>query len=285
MTKLGVGVVACVIALSGRALATEPPAALTVIGERQQTDQERIARELRRITKGKYTPTGALPQISADAIGRDLPHLRFYALVFPQWPLGVAPPFPLSSSNVIAVSDAGTVTVMTEPTALLRLFNTNRHLKDPRMILLAWLNLTWHFSDDRFFKFDVGQNITITPQGDRTLASGKDVVQPRGGDQGEIDVTLIIAANGHLIAASDNRNVRPGIRPICQATKLLDPDPIVRGMAEQCLLVMGSRARAYLDEQRAKASPELQTAIDAMWQRILEREKSLQEPPTTQPSP
>jgi len=60
-----------------------------------------------------------------------------------------------------------------------------------------------------------------------------------------------------------------GVRPICQATKLLDCDPLVGRMAEQDILVMGSLAKEYLDEQRAKAKPELRQAIDLIWQRIV----------------
>ena len=44
-------------------------------------------------------------------------------------------------------------------------------------------------------------------------------------------------------------------------------------MAEQDLLIMGRAAKPYLDEQRAKASPALQQAIDRIWQRILDAEK------------
>jgi hypothetical protein len=49
---------------------------------------------------------------------------------------------------------------------------------------------------------------------------------------------------------------------------LLDPDPIVREMAEQALLYMGLSARDYIMEQRAKASPRLREAIDRLWRRI-----------------
>ena len=59
------------------------------------------------------------------------------------------------------------------------------------------------------------------------------------------------------------------MRPICQSTKLLDSDPIVRKMAEQDLLIMGKAAKPYLDEQRAKVSPPLRDAIDKIWQQIL----------------
>jgi hypothetical protein len=39
-------------------------------------------------------------------------------------------------------------------------------------------------------------------------------------------------------------------------------------MAEQDLLYMGHAAKEYLSEQRAKAKPKLQRAIDEIWERI-----------------
>jgi hypothetical protein len=51
---------------------------------------------------------------------------------------------------------------------------------------------------------------------------------------------------------------------------LLDPDPLVGRMAEQDILVMGKSAKAYLDEQRAKAKSELKAAIDHIWKRIVD---------------
>ena len=59
------------------------------------------------------------------------------------------------------------------------------------------------------------------------------------------------------------------MRPICQATKLLDPDPVVRRMAEDAILLMGKPAKEYLDGQRARATPALREAMDRIWQRIL----------------
>jgi hypothetical protein len=44
-------------------------------------------------------------------------------------------------------------------------------------------------------------------------------------------------------------------------------------MAEQDLLCMGRAAKSYLDEQRAKAGPELQKAIDRIWQRIVDDDR------------
>src|SRR5262249_13869735 len=93
-------------------------------------------------------------------------------------------------------------------------------------------------------------------------------VDPAGGNKGEVKATLTFK-EGKLTAADTKVSLSPGVRPICQATKLLDPDPIVRGMAEQSIRVMGSAAKPYLDEQRAKASPELRAAIDRMWEKIV----------------
>jgi hypothetical protein len=44
-------------------------------------------------------------------------------------------------------------------------------------------------------------------------------------------------------------------------------------MAEQDLLVMGKAAEAYLAEQRTEADPELQRAIDRIWERILAEDR------------
>ena len=98
---------------------------------------------------------------------------------------------------------------------------------------------------------------------------GKAAVNQQGGNAGEITASLTFDPAGVLTNVSESAQIHRGIRPICQATKLLDPDPIVRGMAEQDILVMGKAAKGYLDEQRAKASPELQQAIDEIWERII----------------
>jgi hypothetical protein len=113
---------------------------------------------------------------------------------------------------------------------------------------------------------------------DSTKASGKDgnfvastkAVVMKGGN-GEINVELAYEG-GKLTKATIEAKLKPGVRPICQATKLLDPDPLVRAIAEQDLLCIGRAGRPYLDEQRARASPELQRAIDRLWERICQED-------------
>ena len=75
------------------------------------------------------------------------------------------------------------------------------------------------------------------------------------------------------MTATETASLTRGIRPRCQATRLLDPEPIVRAMAAHDLLVMGKAVREYLDERRATAGPALLGAIDQLWQRILAEDR------------
>src|SRR5262249_45352300 len=136
----------------------------------------------------------------------------------------------------------------------------------------AWLVLRQHFIQDGFYAFALMDEATKVgkAEGGKT-ASGKVVVM-KGGN-GMITAELTFNPAGKLTAVAQDVKVRPGPRPICQATKLLDGDPIVRQMAEQDLLIMGRFAKPYLDKQRAKASPELRRAIDRIWQRIMEDDR------------
>src|SRR6266851_10212676 len=78
-----------------------------------------------------------------------------------------------------------------------------------------------------------------------------------------------VNAAGNLVDVNASSTVRAGVRPICQATKLLDRDPLVLRMAEQDILAPGSAAKSYLQQQRAKARPALKRAIDRLWDRIV----------------
>ena len=104
------------------------------------------------------------------------------------------------------------------------------------------------------------------------LTGGADVDPSRYGDV-ERHATVTIDKDGKFAKAEEKVDLHPGPRPKCHATKLLDPDPVVRAIVEQDLLIMGKAAKPYLDEQRAKAAPELQAAIDRIWERILAGER------------
>jgi hypothetical protein len=135
----------------------------------------------------------------------------------------------------------------------------------------AWLRLSQEFVQDGFYKFELDrQGFTIGDVNNgETLVNGSNVVVPENGNKGLINATLRFDKSGKFLSVKEDRQVVMGIRPRCQATRLLDPDPVIRAICEQDLLVLGRSGYEYLTEQRAQARPELQQAIDRVWNRIL----------------
>src|SRR5260370_288820 len=131
----------------------------------------------------------------------------------------------------------------------------------------TFLRLSEELEQDLFFTFSECA-VNYSSSQDGALVPGQVLVL--NGGTGEIDLSMPFDRDGNLGDVQETDTVRAGIRPICQATKLLDRDRLVRRMAEQDILVMGRSAKTYLDEQRAKAGPKLRNAIDRIWQRIVD---------------
>jgi hypothetical protein len=222
---------------------------------------------------------GQVMPVVEDVLARAFPGHLFYVLRFRQYPVALAPPDPLASNNLFVVRPNGSVEHLRDVGVLevffraaLRPVTTDAQAQDGAR---AWLRLAQEFRQDGFFQFSIPDDslkVVSLANGGREV-TGKVVVTPQGGNQGEIAVTLTFDARGSLVTVSESANIKRGIRPICQATKLLGPDPVVRGMAEEAILVMGKDAKEYLDEQRARARPELQEAIDRIWRRILSEDR------------
>ncbi len=218
---------------------------------------------------------GQVITIKDELLARALPGYSFYVVRFRQFPVAVAPPEPLNANNLFSVKSDGSVERIPDEETLKRFFRSAlapvRTEAGARDSVKAWLRLSEELHQDGFFQFSIpDQSIQISKTTNGGLqVSGKAVVNPHGGNTGAISASLTFDSDGAVTEASESAQIHSGIRPICQATKLLDPDPIVRRMAEQEILVMGKSAKSYLDEQRAKAAPELQHAIDKIWQRIV----------------
>jgi hypothetical protein len=213
-----------------------------------------------------------LVRISDAAVSRTFPAHEFYVLLFRQYPVARLPPAPLQSQNVFAVSKAGAVRHVKDIKGLEAMFAKEAgpvmDEKAASASVAAWLRLTQELKQDGFLKFSVPKDSLMAMKSDAGwAASGKAVVSDGG--KGEIRVETVFSEAGKLTKVVETSNIRAGIRPICQATRLLDADPVVRRMAEKDILVMGQSAKDYLDEQRAKATPELRRAIDQIWQRIV----------------
>ena len=209
--------------------------------------------------------------IKDDAVESAFPKAYFFAVFFPQFPVGRVPPKDLKVSNLFAVDGDGKVTVLTERAGLEKFFQANNTAKGDaakKTAVQAWLRLSQQYHQDGFYAFSLMEDALKV---DGKKASGVVVVM-RGGS-GTLSAALTFDDDGKLDKVSEEAKLRRGPRPICQATKLLDNDPLVRRIAEEDLVIMGPAAKDYLDEQRVKAEPELQRAIDRVWQRIQASER------------
>jgi hypothetical protein len=239
--------------------------------ENVQKAQEKLAELLNQQKAGH----GQVLWLSAPALTQLFPKDAFFAVRFRQFPVARVLPEGFRASNVFVVPEGGKVQRLADDKALLTFFQ--KHLdpvkdeKPAKEAVSAWLALSQEFLQDGFFKFEIlTKEIEVDKTDGGLKASGRAMVTQGG--NGELRVTLTFNPEGTLRAAVEEAKIKAGPRPICQATKLLDPDPIVRRMAEQDLLIMGRAAGDYLHEQRARATPELRQVIDRLWQRILNQE-------------
>jgi hypothetical protein len=246
--------------------------------ERKPPTAEEIARAVK-VVQGdeKLTGRGAvIAAIEDAAVGKTLPEYVFVSVLFRQFPVGRRPPEGLKASNVFAVDRDSKVTSLTDAKDLEKFFREHLaaakeddQLKEDAR---AWVRLAQQFRQDGFFKFSLMDDATKVSPAEGGKSVTATVVAMQGGS-GTLGATLTFDEAGKLTKVAEENKLRPGPRPICQATKLLDADPLVRRMAEQDLLIVGPAARPYLDEQRAKASPELRRAIDRLWQSIVDAER------------
>lgn len=207
------------------------------------------------------------------AISATFKNSVFYSLKFPQWPISFDVPEPLQSNNVFVFDKAGKQLLIKSNDELEKLFGDRVHGivddQSARTATTAFLLLAQELAQDGMYQFSTTESqIKVARSAAGITTSGVASVTPVGGNSGEITVTLVFSPTGDIVSAQQAVNLKAGIRPICQSTKLLDRDPIVRRMAEQDLLIMGKAAKPYLDDQRKKVPPRLQQAIDEIWQRI-----------------
>lgn len=207
--------------------------------------------------------------IDNAAVRKVFPQATFFAVRYRQFPVGFAPPEGLSSSNVFAVSSKDKVTTLTTEEQLKKYYLSQVSMpklgvdQQAKLAVISWLALTQELVQDGFYKFEI---LTEGIQVGKRNGKGRLIVA-RGGN-GEISVNVGLDVKGKPVSIGQQTKVIAGPRPRCQATKLLDADPIVRYMAETELRFMGQPARTYLLEQRAKANSQLRREIDRMLKEI-----------------
>lgn len=232
-------------------------------------------------------------RIMDERLASSFPRFLFYVMRFRQFPVARMVPAPLSANNVFVVGKDGVVQLIVDTPTLKSFYQASLHLtssKDRKMstadavakmkdAVYSWLRIAQELVNDGMLSFTIPEK-TLTAemavaglQPAKWIVNGEADVVATGGNGGSVKVTMWFDPKDlSLQDVQETDNVQAGIRPICQATKLLDTDPIVRRMAEQDLLFMGTAGECYIMEQRAKATPELQAAIDGMWARIVAKE-------------
>jgi hypothetical protein len=217
--------------------------------------------------------------IEDESLKKLQPGSHFFGVLFPQYPIGIDPPAPLKVGNVFVVDKTGRMVAIPDIENLQTFVKANFPVAtteaDANTTLRAWLMLSQHIHGDGYYQFELGLpfQVQLDDAKKPTRAEGVARVKPMGGNKGQITVALAFGGNGKLASVKDVAKLVEGIRPICQATRLLDPDPLVRKMAERDLLVMGRTCEEYLITQRAKASPDLRREIDRVWQQILDEDR------------
>jgi hypothetical protein len=255
------------LVLAGAAWASAQPPAEQKMPENVAKAKELITAHLAKIN-GK---NGTVLWLNDDSLAKTFPKHAFFAVRFRIYPVAMQMPEGMKPSNVFAVKD-GKFEQIKDAKALEAFFKQNAAALDKETAQTtaahSWLCLSQEFVQDGFYKFEIlDKQIAVKPAAMNLAIDGRAIV--KDGGNGDILVTMTVDKAGKVQSVLDNTKVKPGPRPICQATKLLDPDPIVRAMAEQDLLYMGLAAHDYIMEQRAAAAPELRDAIDRLWEKIV----------------
>jgi hypothetical protein len=110
--------------------------------------------------------------------------------------------------------------------------------------LSSYLVLSQEFVQDGFYTFEVDTKGFDIKTKDNSVQSADGRAIAMKGGNGEIRADMKFDDKGKVSeVAFDSSKLKQGPRPICQATKLLDSDSVVRRMAEADLLFMGLAAR------------------------------------------
>src|SRR5262245_57053113 len=219
-------------------LATLDAPALADTPNRREALQRTLA-TIRGADRGEVVPV--VDEAVAAAFADDV----FYTLRFRQYPVAVTPPEPLRPNTLFVVRVDGSVQRFVGAHALEVFFKMNLRPvtsdAEAKQAAKAWLRLVGELRQDGFFQFSIPDDavLVVSSANGQRRVTGQAHVVPEAGNQGHIAASLTFGATGKLNAAAESTAIKPGIRPVCQATKLLDPDPIVRRMAEQDVLVMG----------------------------------------------
>ncbi len=204
------------------------------------------------------------------------PDHLFYIVRYPQWPLAFSLPEPLGNNNIFIVEKKGTLIHVKDSEGLARVLKemiTATNEEEAARALFAWLRLSEELHQDGMYQFGEPRMIKKQQNDHGITISGAVAPKQQMGNTGEIQAELSFSNHGRLLSVEDVCTLKAGMRPICQSTLLLDPNPLVRRIAERDLLIMGKACAPYLQEQSAKATPALKAEIARIWRQIIAEDR------------
>ena len=208
---------------------------------------------------GKFATITPITDKSLSAV---FPEQMFFSVRFPTAPVALVPPKGFKSANVVVVSDD--MLLFPDHNKLNKFFvdhfNNKKNItaEEAKQGTRAILVLFQELFQDGFYTFEILPP-TLEKEGGDFKTNCRSIVK-KGGN-GEIKVMAGFSPNGGF-KVNQALSLKPGPRPRCQATKLLDRDPIVRYMADAELRFLGVAALPYLRDQLNKAdSRRLRRAI------------------------
>ncbi|MBN1696025.1 MAG: dockerin type I repeat-containing protein [Spirochaetales bacterium] len=220
-------------------------------------------------------------RISDESVDYILPGFVFYSVYLNQWPVAYGPPDEQLGENSIVAIDAGRTVILIRDESYLQSFFIDNQItlstpEDRIEMIKAWLGLSQEMKNDGYYSFLISEDDIVVTHliGDAVEWEVTGTSTVSGGGEGYITARAVIDVLGSLMYVDEEYELIAGIRPICQSTLLLNPNTVIRTMAEQDLLVMGTCAQHYLFSWRQRLEPELQLAVERIWQRILLREES-----------
>lgn len=224
--------------------------------------------------KKKDGPKAQVEWLNEKSLKTAFPKHHFFSVRYRQYPVAVQPPKGLRSSNVYVVMPSGKPKVLNTKEGLQKFVKANYpgakgKVTSKSAVALARSVLTLNHAliQDGFYKFEIRNERKLGEASGRIFAVRMSSLVAQGG-KGNVVVEVSFSKKGTVAKIESKAKIMAGPRPRCQATKLLDPDPIVRYMATTELKFMGLAAKPYLLEQRAKADPKLRKAIDRLIREI-----------------
>src|SRR5262245_49196762 len=164
---------------------------------------------------------------NAPAVKQVFPDHQMVIVRYRIYPVARAMPEGFKPSNLFAVDKEGKFEHLKDVKTMQKFFHTHhaaaKSEKDAKSVLAAWMTLTQEFHQDGVFTFEIQEKQFAVAQDVGLNARGRLIVM-KGGN-GDLIAELDYGPDGQLAKVNETVKIKPGPRPICQATKLLDADP------------------------------------------------------------